>query len=144
MLAYGYPEVSANRRLNHIRNGMFYLRTPLVTYYHISLCNLFTLIVKTFSSFPKAQLLQKPTDEAEWALLVMLHFHCQLIDSFCNFLLHGPIYFIGLKSFKMSTVWLYEWLVGKVSWNKQNSLYLFISTIGEIQMTKIRVSILKT
>lgn len=79
------------------------------------------MIVQTFPSIPKVQLLQKPTDVAEWALTVVWRFHCQLIDSSCNFFLYGPIYFFGLKSVKTSPVRLQEWLVGKVFCNKQYS-----------------------
>lgn len=42
---------------------MFYLRTRLVTHYHISLYNLLTLIVKTFPAISEERRPQKPTDE---------------------------------------------------------------------------------
>lgn len=43
---------------------MFYLRTQLVTHYHISLYNLLTLIVKTFLAISEEQRPQKPADKA--------------------------------------------------------------------------------
>lgn len=60
-LAHGYAGLSAFHKLDEqhqdsIREGMFYLRAQLVTYYLISLHNLLTLIVKTFpaiSAVPK-------------------------------------------------------------------------------------------
>ena len=42
---------------------MFYLRTRLVTHYHISLYNLLTLIAETFPAISEEQGPQKPTYE---------------------------------------------------------------------------------
>lgn len=63
---------------------------------------------KTFPSFAKVQLFQRPTDEAKQALLIIPHLHCWLVDSFCNFLLRSPIYCFGLKisNINCKTVWL--------------------------------------